>query len=297
MNFAPYPNRAGLILLGIAALGAIAVALLIQALLQAQSPAALFKLLVALLLILALTGVAFYGTLVAFSLDYHLSRNGLTIHWGLSRQLVPIHLIEKIIPGNEIMAAPKFRGLTIGGLRFGWATLADYGPLKFRTTAPLDQSLLVITPAHTYVISPQQPDAFIRAWQARQPLGATQQWSHQVYRRWPLNLPLFLDPWTWGLLGLASLICFALFGYLATEYARLPQSIPIHFDSIGQADRIANKSEVFIFPLAGALVLSFNMLFGGLIYRREKIAAYLLWGTATAMQLYLWLAVLAITHL
>jgi hypothetical protein len=297
MSFAPYPNRAGLILLGIAALGAIATTLLIRALLQTPAPADIFKLLLALLFVLALSGVAFYGALVAFNLDYHFNRNGLTIRWGLSRQLVPIHLIEKIIPGNGITPEPKFRGLTIGGLRFGRATLADYGPLKFRTTAPLDQSLLVITQAHTYVISPQQPDAFIRAWQTRQPLGATQQWSHQVYRRWPLNLPLFLDPWTWALLGLASLICFALFGYLAMQYASLPQSIPIHFDSLGQADRIANKSEVFIFPLAGALVLIFNMLFGGLIYRREKIAAYLLWGTATAMQLYLWLAVLAIIRL
>lgn len=293
MSFVPYPNRAGLILLGVAAIGAIVVALLLQALLQAQAPAELFIRLLALLIVLALTGAAFYGALVAFNLDYHLNRNGLTIRWGLSRQLIPIHLIETIIPGSELTSTPKFRGVALGGLRWGRA-MAETGPLKFRTTAPLEQSLLVVTPAQTYVISPQQPAAFIRAWQTRQPLGATQQWPHQVHRRWPLNLPLFLDPWTWGLLGLAGLICFALFGYLALQYAALPQSIPIHFDSLGRADRIANKSEVFIFPLAGALVLIFNSLFGSLIYRRERIAAYLLWGTATAMQLYLWLAVLAI---
>ena len=162
MSFAPYPNRAGFILLSVAIIGIIVAALLIQALLQTQTPAELFIRLLALLLVLALTGAAFYGALVAFNLDYYLNRNGLTIRWGLSRQLIPIHLIEKIIPGSELTSTPKFRGVTLGGLRWGRAR-AENGLLKFRTTAPLEQSLLVITPAHTYVISPQQPAAFIQA--------------------------------------------------------------------------------------------------------------------------------------
>jgi hypothetical protein len=78
MSFTPYPTRAGLILLGIAAIGAIVTALLIQALLQAQAPADLFRRLLGFLSGLALTGVAFYGALIAFNLDYHLNRNGLT---------------------------------------------------------------------------------------------------------------------------------------------------------------------------------------------------------------------------
>jgi hypothetical protein len=296
MSFAPYPTRSGLISIGIAATGAIVLTLLVRALLQTPAPADLFKLLLGLLLVLALTIGAFYWAIIAFNLNYHINRNGLMIQWGLSRQLIPIHMIETIIPGNRVATPPKFRGLNIGGLRFGWANLAEYGSLRFRTTAPLDSSLLVITRERSYVISPRQPDSFIKAWQDRQYLGATQQWPHQIRHRWPFNLPLLLDPWTWSLLGAAALICFALFGYLAVGYAALPQSIPIHFDSLGQADRIADKSQIFIFPIAGALVLLLNALLGSLIYRREKIAAYLLWGTAAVMQLYLWLAVLAIVQ-
>jgi hypothetical protein len=271
-------------------------ALLIWALLQAPAPSDIFELLLALLLVLALTASALHWAIIAFNLNYHLNRNGLTIQWGLSQQLIPIHMIETIIPGSHLATPPSFRGINIGGLRFGQASLVEYGSLRFRTTAPLDHSLLVVTSERSYVISPSQPDSFIKAWQARQDLGATQQWPHQIRRRWPFNLPLLLDLWTWGLLGTAALICFALFGHLALGYTALPQSIPIHFDSLGQADRIADKSELFIFPLAGALVLGVNALLGSLIYRREKLAAYLLWGTALVMQLYLWLALLAIIH-
>ena len=46
---------------------------------------------------------------------------------------------------------------------------------------------------------------------------------------------------------------------------------------------------------AGAIVLGLNTLLGSLIYRREKVAAYLLWGSAIVMQIFLWLAVLTIT--
>lgn len=294
MSFAPYPTRSGLISIGVAATGAIVMTLLVRALLQMPAPADLFKLLLGLLLALALTAGAFYWAIIAFNLNYHINRNGLMIQWGLSRQLIPFHMIKTIVPGNRVASPPKFRGINIGGLRFGWANLTEYGSLRFRTTAPLDSSLLVITSERSYVISPRQPDSFIKAWQARQYLGATQQWPHQMRHRWPFNLPLLRDPWMWGLLGVAGFICFALYGYLAIGYAALPQSIPIHFDSLGQADRIADKSEIFIFPIAGVLVLLLNTLLGSLIYRREKVAAYLLWGTATVMQLYLWLAVLAI---
>src|SRR5262245_12203511 len=107
MSFAPYPSRSGLIFIGLAALGAIVTLFIIQTLLPAQAPVDLFKFLLALLVGLALTGTALYWALVAFKLHYHINRNGLTIQWGLSRQLIPIHMIEQIIPGKEISPAPK----------------------------------------------------------------------------------------------------------------------------------------------------------------------------------------------
>ena len=62
-----------------------------------------------------------------------------------------------------------------------------------------------------------------------------------------------------------------------------------------RADRIADKLVLFTLPAAGAIVWLTNAILGSLIYRREKVAAYLLWGSSIAMQLCLWVAVLTIT--
>jgi uncharacterized membrane protein len=95
-------------------------------------------------------------------------------------------------------------------------------------------------------------------------------------------------------LGLATLAYIIHFGYLTLNFADLPASLPIHFNSLGQADRIANKSALFTLPLAGALVFILNGLLGGMVYGRDKVAAYLLWGSALMMQVCLWIALLTI---
>lgn len=295
MSFQPYPTRSGFIALGVAVIfGAVAI-WLVNLLLRQQSPWQTFTLLVGLLLVLDLTGLALYWMLIALRLNYHLTRNGLAIQWGLGQQRIPIGTIKDIIPGKDITTPANFKGLNLGGLHVGRGELSQYGPLKFRSTAPLSQSLLVVTPNQTYVISPQNPNSFLKAWQARQPLGPTQHWTLHTQRQWPLNIPLFADPLTWWLLGAAALLCLALLGYISLRYQDFPPSLPIHFDSLGRADRIADKSTLFVLPAAGAAVWIINTLLGSIIYSREKLGTYLLWGSTIAMQLCLWVAIFTIT--
>lgn len=293
MSFQPYPTRSGFIFSGLAVVfGALAI-WLINLLVGQREPAQLFMLLVSLLIVLALAGLALYWSLVAFKLDYHLNRNGLAIQWGLGQQRIPINTIENIVSGQNMAAV--FKGFTVDGLPLGWGNLADNRPLKFRASAPLAQSLLVMTTNQAYVISPRRPEAFILAWQARQELGPTQHWSTGIRRRWPFNIALLNDPLAGWLLGLSATLCLALLGYLSLNYAGLPPSLPVHFNNLGHADRIADKATLFILPAAGGLVLLFNALLGSLIYRWEKVGAYLLWSSSVVMQLCLWVAMLTIT--
>ena len=294
MSFRPYPTRSGFITLAVTVISGATTILLINQLLQQNDPLQIFKYLIWMLVALGITGVALYLSLVAFRLDYHLSRNGVTIQWGLGQQRIPIEAIEKIIFGQQINTLPNFSSVNLGGLRLGWGESSDYGPLKLRTTAPTDHSLLIVTPNVSYLISPHQPQAFIKAWQIRRELGPTQHWNAQTRRQWPFNLPQFTDPLTWWLLAIAAALCFVLFGYIALQYANLPQALPVHFNNLGRADRIANKVTLFVFPAAGTLVWLVNGVLGILFYRREKVAAYFLWGSSIAMQLCLWLATLTI---
>ena len=295
MTFRPYPTRSGFIFLGATVISAALTIYLATLIPQQESWANIFQLIIGLLVTLASTGLALYWATIAFKLQYHLNRNGLAIQWGLIQQRIPFNAIEKIIPGKNLPTIPNFRGVNIAGLQFGRAQLADYGPIKIQTTAPPADSLLIVTPNQSYLISPHAPDNFIRAWQARQTLGPTQQWSTGVQRSWPFNIPMLTDPLTWWLLGLAALIFLGHFGYLTLKFSDLPAVLPIHFNALGQADRIADKSDLLTLPAAGAIVLIFNTLLGGLFYGRDKMAAYLLWGSAIFLQLCLWVAVLTLT--
>jgi hypothetical protein len=295
MTFYPYPTRGGFLALGAAVLAGAVAILVINFLPLQQNLPDVFKVIMAVLVSLAVMSLAIYAAIIAFRLHYDLTRNGLVIQWGLTRRHIPLESILDIVPGHSLTNPPAFRGLNIGGLRLGWGRLTDYGWLRFHTTAALSDSLLVVTPEQTFVISPQQPDHFIKAWQARQSLGPTQRWSFSVRRSWPFSYSLLSDPLTWWLLGLSSLACLALFGYLALNYPTLPRSLPIHFNAFGLPDRIADKSSLFNLPLLGLAVLGVNTILGGLFYRWERVAAYLLWGSTLAVQICLWVAAVTLT--
>jgi uncharacterized membrane protein len=96
------------------------------------------------------------------------------------------------------------------------------------------------------------------------------------------------------LLALGALLNLALFAYIGWHYRALPESLPLHFDILGQPDRFGVRSEIFKLPAIGLLLLVLNSLFGLAIQRWEKLGAYLLLGVPPVVQVLFWLAALNI---
>jgi hypothetical protein len=94
------------------------------------------------------------------------------------------------------------------------------------------------------------------------------------------------------LLALGLLLNLALFAYVGWRYRALPESLPLHFDILGQPDRLGVRSEIFKLPAIGLLLLVLNSLFGLAIQRWEKLGAYLLLGVTIVVQVLFWLAAL-----
>ena len=166
--------------------------------------------------------------------------------------------------------------------------------MSYHSTAQLTDSLLVVTAERSYVISPHDQQHFLQAWQDRRALGPTRQWPHQVQPRWPLNTLFFSDAIVTGLFSTALLLCLALFAYLLWILPELPADLPLQFDLLGQFDRTSAKSALLALPFIGMTVIAVNALLGTLIYYRDHVAAYLLWGSLVVMQLGLWGATLTI---
>lgn len=305
MEFKTFSHRSGLIGLAmVGGLAAVAVGLggaLVsrgEVSLDRPLPPLVSGLGVALLLDLVLLGLLLYWSIAALRLRYRLDRNGLVICWGASRLVVPIERIQAVVPGNQIRAGAAgwraFRGVGWAGLRAGRARLADDRLARVYTTASLAHSTVLFTPDYAYVVSPRDPGAFVKAWQVRRPLGPTQFWQEEEQRAWLLDLPLWHDRPAWALIGLGLLANLALHSYLALVFEQLPAVLTFHFDLLGQADRIASRTEILRLPQVASLMLVLDLALGFAVYGRQRMAAYLLWGGGLILQLLVWGAVITI---
>ena len=310
MEFKTSSYRSGLIgLIVVAALAAGAVGLGRLLISRAEVswdqplPPLVLGLSLALLLDVILVILLLYWSVAALRLRYRLDRNGLVIYWGASKLLVPMERIQDIVAGGELNSGHEgpaawraFRGVGWAGLRAGRARLTDGRPARVFTTTSLAQGTVVLTPDYAYVISPQDGGAFMEAWRARRSLGPTRNWREEEQRARFLKLPIWRDRLAWTLIGLGLLANLALQGYLTSIFDRLPTILSFHFDLLGQADRIADRSEVLRLPHVALLVLVLDLGLGLAVYRRQRVAAYLVWGGGLLLQWLTWAAVLTITR-
>jgi hypothetical protein len=255
----------------------------------------------ALLLNLVVLVLVLYWSIAALRLRYRLNRNGLVIWWGASRLIVPMERIERmttgdkfVSQGNESSGWRGLQGMSWAGLRAGRARLADDMPARVFTTLPLIKSTVVLTPDRAYVVSPRAPDTFVEAWRVRCPLGPTQYWREEERRAWFVDLPIWRDRIAWTLIGLGLLANLALHIYLSFVYERLPAMLSFHFDALGQADRIASRIQILRLPQVALLVLVLDLGLGFALYRRWRVASYLIWGGGLALQLFVWGAIFTI---
>jgi hypothetical protein len=97
-------------------------------------------------------------------------------------------------------------------------------------------------------------------------------------------------------LALAAVLNLLLFIYLAVQAGRLPAEVPLHFNRLGQVDRVGPPAALFILPLAGLLAWLINGVIGWWFYlgRAERPVALILWGAAVVVQVAAWAAVLGL---
>lgn len=236
---------------------------------------------------LGLLGYWLYGLL---TLRYHLDRNRLVIRWGPTWQTIPLPEIERVGIGLQLASPLRYRGAWWPGYWAGHGVAVDEGLTLFYATTPLSRQVILVTPALAYAISPPDPEAFLGDLELRRNMGPTQQ-VEQFSRRLALTRWAFWsDGVALGLLALGGLTAAALFGRFCWRYPLLPARLALHFDAQGQVDRIGQQSELLALPIIGLIVLIVNLFLGFLIYRRERVGAYLVWGSVAAVHVLLWLA-------
>ena len=260
---------------------------------QAVSLAAVFcYLFAAAFFILAV--LAAYWTYGCASLRYSLDRNGLLIHWGFVRQVIPLDNIKRFVRG-ELVTLPGISGINWPGYHVGSTETKDVGETLFYSThRRLSDIAYVVTPSMTYAVSPPDVRQFISDVESMQRLGATIA-LRQVPRRHSLvDQPLWFDRWAQGLAIVAVLLCAMTFGVVFRNYAGLPPNLAISFPPL-DVERIAPKHEILSLPTTAFAVLVVSLVTGFALRAWERIASYLVLVSLVAMQgIFLWGAAVAV---
>jgi hypothetical protein len=256
-----------------------------------------FSFIVGLIVLLSipLLAVLVYQTAGCLTLRYHIDRNGVLVRWSGTEQIIPIRDVQRILIGSKLAGSTvRRRGLHWPGHERGEGLVPGIGRTRFLATRPLAEQLLLITPGLAFGISPDDPEAFLQAFQARRELGPNRLVEREIRRADWFTWPLWSDRTAQLLVGAAMLVNLGLFGYISARFPGLDTQLPLHFNNQGMADRIGTKGELFALPIIGLIILGTNLLVGLILYKRERAGSYLLWGAAAAAQALFWLATFSI---
>jgi hypothetical protein len=257
------------------------------------------------LLLLFAGVVLLYWGVAFFTLRYVFDRNGLTLHWGGTRQVIPMNRILGIrrwADGEQV----RERGLRWPGCHRGWGRSTELGAVEFYATAGRSTQLLICTEEGTFVLSPRRPDEFIEEMEVRRSLGITRQLSQERHSWWLLGWSLWRDRPVWMIGGLALLINLALFALLCYWYPILQETrplLPLHYSEIleeGQVriipDIIGPAGDLFKLPAFALLLFGANLILGLLLHHKHRLLVVLLVVVALMTQVMFFLGAVYILY-
>jgi hypothetical protein len=235
-----------------------------------------------------------YRTWAAFTLEYWIDRNAITLRWGHLHQVIPTQSVRAISHGAELpsMAA----GLRRWPLPFlDMAATPAAESLNLCATRPPAECIVLQTDAGVYALSPADAEGFVEALQARYRLGATQTVTPQrVQRDWLASVLSEDRQGAWLLLiGLAGVL--VLFAVLTISFPDLPDILAVRYNSQGVPEEIREKTALFRLLVIGLLAWGVNAGAGlWLARQRQRIGAHMLWGGAIVVQGFLLLALVSL---
>lgn len=291
------PRRAlgaflGLILC-LAALGAIALG--IGQLSRAAISAALLVWAALPILGAVLGGMAAYRLYGLLTARYVLDRNGLGIRWGQAIEEVPLPLVRLARPSDEEMRflRPK-PGLRWPGCVVGSNHIAGLGEVEFFATGVPKRGLLVRTDDRALVISPPDPDAFLRAFLEASRQGVLDPIEPRSERPDLFPARLWRDPVARVLLVPGIGLPLVLLGFLGLRAGSLPPRVPFGFDPAGNPNPLVPPGRLLLLPLVGALCWGVNLAIGTGFYRKseDRSLAHAMWGLTIVVDLLAWGAAL-----
>jgi hypothetical protein len=227
-----------------------------------------------------------YRVWIAFTLEYWVDRNAITLRWANVHQVIPLAGVMRIVRGREmVLDSPALWAWPAPFVRPGPA--AGGRPLIFCASLPPAECTFLETPQGVFALSPSAPEAFIHALQERYQMGpALSVTPGRVRKSW-LDRVLLADRLGVTMLGVGLLGVLVLFGVLMISFPDLPEVLTVRYNSLGLPVEIREKSALFRLPFIGLLAWVINGAIGlWLLARQQPTGAYMLWGGAILVEIF-----------
>jgi hypothetical protein len=235
-----------------------------------------------------------YRTYSLWRADYHMDRDSLAISWGLRVEDIPLTDIEWIRSAEDLTHPISLPTLPIPGGLLGIRRHPDLGTIEF-LAADSKKLLLVATAKRVFVISPADTTGLMQTFARATELGSiTPADAKSVYPSFVIT-----QAWQSGLvryLWLTALFLnLGLFVWASIIIPSTP-SVALGPQFIGSSLETVPSSQLIIFPLASLLLSVAGWIAGLYFYRwdKERVLAFIVWGSSTLTSLLFLLAVLFI---
>jgi hypothetical protein len=234
-----------------------------------------------------------HRTWIAFTLEYWVDRNSLTIRWANARAVIPLSAIRRIVLDEPMPRFNWFWHWPTPNVRT-LATVQNI-PLHLCANHRADECLFVDTGDALYCLTPADMTGFLDTLQERYQMGEAGIVPASTSRR------LWLDRWlppdrkgAW-LLGGGLAGVLLIFGILMISFPDLADVLTVRYNSAGLPEEIREKSVLFRLPAISLLVWLANAAAGTLlIANRQRVGAYMLWAGAIVVDLFMLLAVVSL---
>ena len=289
------PRRKGLIFHGalILALGAASAFSLLFGL--NQQVGGFFVLLMMLsLLLFAPLPLIIYRAYALARANYRLERDGIRLRWGLRAEDIPLPEVEWVRRPSDLASDLPLPPLRWPGALLGMVNAADLGPMEYLASNN-ENLLLIATPQRVYAISPEDPNAFLRAFQQTLELGSLTPISSSSVLPAAYLVQVWADRIARNLLAagfILNLLLFVGIGLIIPGKV----SASMGFDPNGMPLPGVPAEQMLLLPLLGGFIYLVDLTTGLFFYRRGTytLLAYIIWGSAVTTAFLLITAVLLI---
>lgn len=225
---------------------------------------------------------------------YEVQREGIRLKWGFREVAIPITDIEYVELAEDLLFPLEFPRMQWPGAVTGQNYQDRLGTVEY-LAAERRGMVMIGTPEHVFVISPEKPKQFVLTYRKMIEMGSISPLpAHSGYPSFFLveiwrNIPMRI------LLVLTTILSIALFGLVAWAVPTL-EAIPLGFDAEAQPLPPVSPVQLFLLPSLNILLIVGSYLVSIWFYRQEENHPFItiLWSSTTLTALLFLIAVLFI---